>query len=79
MARAFDLTLQRYEKLAKLFTDLFSQQTDAQVYTADYREVLARCMAKKIMYGVTYDDSIETILNRINSSRASRMMSSQDE
>lgn len=61
-----DFSLKRHQKLIEVFSRLYSTQPDAKVYSSEYRDVLARCMATKIVYGVTYDDDIELILKRIN-------------
>lgn len=61
----------RFDQLVAAFIKLYSVHPDAEVYALEYRIVLARCMATKIAYGVTYEDNIEHILKHLNQSRAS--------
>ena len=65
-AASGNLLLQRYNQLVGLFTRFYMSHPDAEVYNADYRVVLAKCMATKIAYGVTYGDDVEHILKRLN-------------
>lgn len=69
--QAVNLLTHRYEQLLVVFTRLYATHPDAEVYSADYRDVLAKCMSSKVAYGVTYDDDIEQVLARLNRWRAS--------
>lgn len=67
---AMSLATVRFEQLLAVLTRSYTTHPDAAAFTLEYREVLARCMASKIVYGVTYDDDIEQALARINRWRA---------
>ncbi len=56
----------RYEHVLPTLTSFYMTHPDAEVYAPEYRPVLARCMANKIAYGVTYGEDIEVVLKRFN-------------
>lgn len=60
-----DLSLKQYKALVEKLSVMYADHPDTQVYSADFRTVLARCMANKLIYGETYDETIESILKRI--------------
>lgn len=64
--QAVNLLAHRYEQLVVVLSRLYATHPDAAVFTPDYRDVLARCMAAKVAYGVSYDDDIEQVLGRLN-------------
>ncbi len=63
---AVNLIKHRYDQLVGVFTRFYVPHPDAEIYSEEYRVVLARCMATKVAYGVSYDDNIEHILKRLN-------------
>lgn len=71
--QAANFILHRYEQLVTTFTRLYATHPDAEAYSPEFRPVLARCMAAKIAYGVTYEEDIELALKRLNQSRASAL------
>lgn len=68
--QAVNLLTSRYNQLVTAYSRFYATHPDAEVYNADYRVVLARSMAAKIAYGVTYDDELELTLLRLNRWRA---------
>lgn len=64
--QAVNLLTRRYEQLVTAFTKFYMPHPDAEIYPPEHREVLAKCMAKKVAYGVTYADDIELTLKRLN-------------
>lgn len=59
----------RYDRLVKAFTTLFASHPDVAVFTPEYRTVLVRAYAAKLVYGVTYEDDVEGLLTRLSRSR----------
>ncbi len=74
--QAVDLLSRRYEQLVNVFTRFYMTHPDTEVYSTEYREVLAKCMASKATFGVIYEDDIELVLNRLNQWRAVSAVSS---
>jgi hypothetical protein len=68
--RPVNLLTQRYEQLVVAYTKFYMTHPDAEVYSPEYREVLARCMAAEIAYGVSYEADVETSLKRLNKWRS---------
>jgi hypothetical protein len=66
-----NLLAQRYEQLVQVFTKFYMPHPDAEIYSAEHRVVLAKCMATKVAYGVLYNDDIEHTLKRLNEWKAS--------
>ncbi len=66
-----NLLKSRYDQLVNVFTAFYMNHPDAEVYTPEYRVVLAKCEASKAAYKVTYGEDIERTLKRLNEWRSS--------
>lgn len=66
MSSSSDLSVIRYEKLRKTLKSLYSRHPDASVFSPEYITVLANAGAAKIIFGTTFDEDIETTINRLN-------------
>lgn len=70
MTQVVNLLSHRYEQLVTVFTRFYMSHPDAEIFAPEYRGVLAKCMATKVAYGVTYDKEIEQLLRRLNEWKA---------
>lgn len=56
----------RMRVVSKNIRDFYLTNPDIAVYNKVYVDMLAQCMAKKIVYGVKYPAEIESQLKRLN-------------
>jgi len=69
------LAEKRLVNYTKSLIDFYMLNPDSKIHSKFYVELLAQCMAKKIIYGVSYPPHIESQLTLLNYGAGRRTLS----